>query len=237
MAKRRNTNGGKGGNVNGVKYSKTVTKAVGNWRLNADLINSSEATKETRKEINRVFHAANRRLQNLANSGAYSPAANALLSYLSEDIVSGFNSFSKLTTSGKDWNEIKRDYAAAIEFLKKPTSTSSGAKQFENDVRQRLRLTPEQFNHIKTMIDENGGYNDYAAAKSLLPSDPTKVADFFRTAQNDIADEIENAAANLDGTNALKDAIATDLQNDINGGITAAFMPLYDSLESFDFDK
>lgn len=232
MAKRKT-----GGNPNGVKYSKTVQKAVSNWKLNADIINSVQAAKETRKEINRVFHAANRRLQNLANSGAFSPAANAVNAYLSEDVVSGFNSFAKFTTSGKDWNEIKRDYAAAIEFLKKPTSTSSGAKQFENDVRQRLRLNKDQFEHIKQIISDGGGIDDYAAVQALIPSDPTKVADFFRTASNDIADDIENAAAKLDGANALKDALNADLRNDFANGITAAFIPLYDALENFDFDK
>lgn len=46
---------GKGkGNPNGVKYSKTVTKAVTNWKLDKDVINAASA-KEIRKELNRVF--------------------------------------------------------------------------------------------------------------------------------------------------------------------------------------
>ena len=218
----------------GVKYSKTVTKSVSNWRLSGDVINSNESAKELRKEINRVFHAANRRLQNIENSGVFSPAANAVNAYLENDVVSGFNQFAKFSTAGKDWNEIKRDYAAAVEFLQKPTSTASGAKQFEREVMQRARLTKPQFDAIKELINENGGFSEYAAAKSLIPSDPTKVADFFQTAANDIADEIENAAANLDGTTALKNALQRDLENDINSGYSANTTSLHDAFENFE---
>lgn len=218
----------------GVKYSKTVTKAVSNWRLDGDILNSNESAKELRKEINRVFHAANRRLQNIENSGVYSPAANAVNAYLGENDVSAFNSFAKFSTAGKVWTEIKRDYAAAIEFLKKPTSTVSGAKQFEREVMQRARLTPKQFEAIKEIIDENGGINEYAAQKALIPSDPTKVADFFQTAANDIADEIENAARNLDGANALKNALQRDLENDINSGYSENTASLHDAFENFE---
>lgn len=224
----------KHGNPNGVKYSKTVTKAVSNWKYNKDILNSVESAKELRKEINRVFHAANRRLQNIENSGAFSPAANAVNEYLSGDTVSQFNKFSKFSTAGKDWNEIKRDYAAAIEFLKKPTSTSTGAKQFENDVRQRLKLTPKQFDNIKGLINDGGGVMEYGNLMALIPSEPTKVADFFKDAANDIADEIENAAANGNGLDALKAALQTDVAADIESGFTKDFVTKIDLLDSLD---
>lgn len=231
MAKRH---GNYKGNPNGVKFSKTVTKAVSNWKYNKDILNSVESAKELRKEINRVFHAANRRLQNIENSGVFSPAANAVNSYLESDQISAFNKFAKFSTAGKDWNEIKRDYAAAIEFLKKPTSTASGAKQFENDVRQRLKLTPKQFEHIKGLINDGGGVMEYGNLMALIPSDPTKVADFFKDAATDIADEIENAAANGNGLDALKSALLTDVATDIAKGFTKEFVTKIDLLDSLD---
>lgn len=231
MAKRH---GNYKGNPNGVKFSKTVTKAVSNWKYNKDILNSVESAKELRKEINRVFHAANRRLQNIENSGVFSPAANAVNTYLENDEISAFNKFAKFSTAGKDWNEIKRDYAAAIEFLKKPTSTASGAKQFENDVRQRLKLTPKQFEHIKGLINDGGGVMEYGNLMALIPSDPTKVADFFKDAANDIADEIENAAANGNGLDALKSALLTDVAVDIAKGFTKEFVTKIDLLDSLD---
>lgn len=231
MAKRH---GNYKGNPNGVKFSKTVTKAVSSWKYNKDILNSVESAKELRKEINRVFHAANRRLQNIENSGVFSPAANAVNSYLESDQISAFNKFAKFSTAGKDWNEIKRDYAAAIEFLKKPTSTASGAKQFENDVRQRLKLTPKQFDHIKGLINDGGGVMEYGNLMALIPSDPTKVADFFKDAANDIADEIENAAANGNGLDALKSALLTDVAVDIAKGFTKEFVTKIDLLDSLD---
>lgn len=231
MAKRH---GNYKGNPNGIKFSKTVTKAVSNWKYNKDILNSVESAKELRKEINRVFHAANRRLQNIENSGVFSPAANAVNSYLESDQISAFNKFAKFSTAGKDWNEIKRDYAAAIEFLKKPTSTASGAKQFENDVRQRLKLTPKQFEHIKGLINDGGGVMEYGNLMALIPSDPTKVADFFKDAATDIADEIENAATNGNGLDALKSALQTDVAADIAGGFSREFITKIDLLDSLD---
>lgn len=230
MAKRH---GNYKGNPNGVKYSKTVTKALSNWRYNKDILNSVESAKELRKEINRVFHAANRRLQNLERSGAFSPAANAVNEYLAGDTVASFNKFAKFSTAAKSWDEIKRDYAAAIEFLKKPTSTASGAKQFENEVRQRLKLTPKQFDYIKGLINDSG-VMEYGNLMALIPSDPTKVADFFKDVTTDIADEIENAAKNGNGLDALKRALQTDVATDAASGFSPEFVPKFDMLESLD---
>ena len=231
MAKRH---GNYKGNPNGVKFSKTVTKAVSNWKYNKDILNSVESAKELRKEINRVFHAANRRLQNIENSGVFSPAANAVNEYLGDNTVAAFNKFAKFSTAAKSWDEIKRDYAAAIEFLKKPTSTASGAKQFENDVRQRLKLTPKQFDHIKGLINDGGGVMEYGNLMALIPSDPTKVADFFKDAATDIADELENAAENNTANAALKTALQTDVAADYLSGITKDFIPMIDLLETLD---
>lgn len=231
MAKRH---GNYKGNPNGVKFSKTVTKAVSNWKYNKDILNSVESAKELRKEINRVFHAANRRLQNIENSGVFSPAANAVNTYLENDQISAFNKFSKFSTAGKDWNELKRDYAAAIEFLKKPTSTASGARQFEREIKQRLKMTDKQFSHVKTIINDGGGVMEYSNLMALIPSDPTKVADFFRDAATDIADEIENAAANGNGLEALKSALQTDVNLDAANGFSPEFVTKFDMLDSLD---
>lgn len=228
MAKRH------GNNPNGVKYSKTVTKAVSNWKYNKDILNSVESAKELRKEINRVFHAANRRLQNIENSGVFSPAANAVNSYLENDQIAAFNKFSKFSTAGKDWNELKRDYAAAIEFLKKPTSTASGARQFEREIKQRLKMTDKQFNAVKSIINDGGGVMEYGNLMALIPSDPTKVADFFKDATIDIADEIENAAANGNGLEALKSALQTDVNFDAANGFSPEFVTKFDMLDNLD---
>lgn len=222
------------GNPNGVKYSKTVTKAVSNWRYNKDILNSVSSAKELRKEINRVFHAANRRLQNIENSGVFSPAANAVNTYLENDQIAAFNKFSKFSTAGKDWNDIKRDYAAAIEFLNKPTSTASGARQFEREIKQRLKVTDKQFDSIKSIINDGGGVMEYGNLMSLIPSDPTKVADFFRDATTDIADEIENAAANGNGLDALKQALQTDVNLDAASGFSTEFVTKFDLLDNLD---
>lgn len=230
MAKKGNYKG----NSNGVKYSKTVTKAVSYWSLRKDILNSTKSAKELRKEINRVFHAANRRLQNIENSGVFSPAANAVNEYLKDDTVSSFNKFSKFSTAGKDWNELKRDYAAAVEFLRKPTSTATGAKQFENDIQQRLKLSKEQFNHIKKLINDGGGVMEYGNLMALIPSDPTKVADFFKENTKDIATELETAAENGNGLDALKKALNADIATDLKTEFSTEYVIKIDLLETLD---
>lgn len=217
----------------GVKYSKTVTNAL-KWKIDKSIIDSTDLTSGIRKEIQRVFHAANRRLQNIDNSGVFSPAANAVNEYLSENVsdIARFNNFAKFSTAGKTFDELKRDYAAAIEFLKKPTSTASGARQFENEVKRQAGLSDEAFNHIKGVL-QDGKINEYGSVLALIPSDPQKVVDLFTEASRDISDEIENAAENLFGAENLKGAIESDIDKQAAQGFPEDPTPLFDAFDNF----
>lgn len=101
------------------------------------ILQSNESTRETRKEIRRIFQQANRRIQNLTKSKVVSPALNALKEQ--RDVPE--NKFSVFSISElKNWNDIKIAYSQAIEFLRQPTSTATGAKKFEREILKANRI-------------------------------------------------------------------------------------------------
>lgn len=100
-------------------------------------------------EIKRVFQMANRRVQNLKNSGVVSPALKALeLATGKTDRYTVF-SFSKndiLTTTGQE--KLAYTWGQAVAFLHNPTSTALGARQYTKDIAEKLNVSRERANEI-----------------------------------------------------------------------------------------
>ena len=93
---------------------------------------------DVKKEVNRVFQMANRRIQNLEKAQArgdavLSPALAAL-----NGINKGSNKFTAFTATGKNWFELRSHYAQALAFLGQVTSTATGARQYEKQLRKQL---------------------------------------------------------------------------------------------------
>lgn len=97
-----------------------------------------ESSPEYRKEIARVFQMANRRIQNIEQSGQLSPAVQAL----NKGDIKGFTKFSMKG----DWNTLKIEYGKAISFLRQPTSTAQGARQYGQHLQRMYDLTPDEYN-------------------------------------------------------------------------------------------
>lgn len=116
-------------------YSKGVTKGLKN-RLKQEIVKSFEESPELKKEIRQVFQKANRRIQNVERAGVLSPA----VAQLDLDNTSGFSKFKM----GSDWESTKRNYAKAIAFLNQPTSTATGARQFQKQLQESVGLTGEK---------------------------------------------------------------------------------------------
>lgn len=193
---------------NPVKYSKSTLKSAGAFSTNRDILQTGEITKEIRKEIQRVFHAANRRIQNIENSGVYSTAYEALKSTF--DDRANLTKFAKFSLSGKTIEEIKIEYAKAVSFLQKPTSTSSGARQHEKYLQKQLGLNDWQFKAAKAKLmnkNLNGKQRDFAEKFLFRYSD---VNTEFENAVNDVAAQIESDAAKV--VNTL-DSLENQLEN------------------------
>lgn len=127
-----------------ISFKSNVFGSTSRYKIREEIISSLESSKEFRAEVRRVFQAANRRLQNIDKAGVVSPAA---LDLSKGDTLSG-RKFARFALSGRDWNEIKTDYARAVAFLKQPTSTASGARQYSEHLKRHYNLSDEEFNYI-----------------------------------------------------------------------------------------
>ena len=154
-----------------------------------------------RKEIRRIFQVANRRIQNIQSTGVYSPAVAAL------DIES-VNEFSKFSVSGKTWTQIKIEYAKAVEFLRHPTSTATGAKQYAKHIQKELKLSEKQMQTAFGILKENGSLIMQQGEKYNLKK---LLADYFAETK-DISQQLETAAQKIDNLSDLANPLLQDLK-------------------------
>ena len=121
-----------------IKFTKSVFGATQRAKIKKEILQAVESSPEYRKEIARVFQMANRRIQNIEQSGQLSPAVQAL----NKGDIKGFTKFSMKG----DWNTLKIEYGKAISFLRQPTSTAQGARQYGQHLQRMYDLTPDEYN-------------------------------------------------------------------------------------------
>lgn len=121
-----------------IKYTSSVYGATGRAKLKKEILQAVESSPEMRKEISRVFQMANRRIQNIETKGLLSPAVKAL----NKGDIDGYTKFSMK----HDWNALKVEYGKAISFLRQPTSTAQGARQYGQHLQRVYDLTPDEYN-------------------------------------------------------------------------------------------
>lgn len=121
-----------------IKFTKSVFGATQRAKIKKEILQAVESSPEYRKEIARVFQMANRRIQNIEQSGQLSPAVQALY----KGDIKGFTKFSMKG----DWNTLKIEYGKAISFLRQPTSTAQGARQYGQHLQRMYDLTPDEYN-------------------------------------------------------------------------------------------
>lgn len=139
-------------------FTPSVAKQFKN-KLEKDIINAVESSPAMRKEIRRVFQMANRRIQNIEKSGVFSPAVAAL----GKGDVKGYSKFTVkgFGDSGASWQALKKEYAKAVSFLNQPTSSASGAKQFEAQVKKEMNIDDKLWQGIRESI--LGNYNSVSS--------------------------------------------------------------------------
>lgn len=121
-----------------IKFTKSVFGATQRAKIKKEILQAVESSPEYRKEIARVFQMVNRRIQNIEQSGQLSPAVQAL----NKGDIKGFTKFSMKG----DWNTLKIEYGKAISFLRQPTSTAQGARQYGQHLQRMYDLTPDEYN-------------------------------------------------------------------------------------------
>lgn len=186
-----------------IEFTKVVFNATKKAELRKDILNSYESNPELRKEIRRVFHQANRRIENVQSKGLLSPAVKAL----NKDDVEGFSKFSVGELS---WEELKREYAKAVAFLKQPTSTASGTRQYNEHIKSAYRLTDKEFNLMADKINDK--------LQSISDSD---FVEKYLMRYKDFTGDLESEAADVSSqieTDAvsLENALDRDIENAAN---------------------
>lgn len=198
-----------------IKFTQSVFGATQRAKIKKEILQAVESSPEYRKEIARVFQMANRRIQNIEQSGQLSPAVQAL----NKGDVKGFTKFSMKG----DWNTLKIEYGKAISFLRQPTSTAQGARQYGQHLQRMYDLTPDEYNlmarnlqgKLNSVSDSDFverylmRYKDFTGEMEQSASDiSTQIESEAQSISRAIDAEIERQA------NEVADAME-DMQNDI----------------------
>jgi hypothetical protein len=205
-------------NKNPIGFSKRTFRASSNVHIKKDVITAIEQSPELRKEIARVFQQANRRIQNVENSGIVSPAVVAL----NKGDIKGFAKFSMKHS----WDELKIEYSKAISFLQQPTSTASGTKEYARHLKKTYNLTDNEFSIMQNnLVGKIASVSDQKFLEQYL----MQYKDFtgeLEQESKDVSDQIES--------DAIK--IADSVQRNIdNAGemVESAVQKILDSFKDF----
>lgn len=176
-------------NKNPIGFSKRTFRASSNVHMKKDVITAIEQSPELKKEIARVFQQANRRIQNVENSGIVSPAVVAL----NKGDIKGFAKFSMK----HDWSDLKIEYSKAISFLQQPTSTASGAKEYARHLKKTYNLTDNEFSIMQNnLMGKIASVSDQKFLEQYL----MQYKDFtgeLEQESKDVSDQIESDAIKI----------------------------------------
>ena len=204
-----------------IQFTKSVFGATQRAKIKKEILQAVESSPEYRKEIARVFQMANRRIQNIEQSGQLSPAVQAL----NKGDIKGFTKFSMKG----DWNTLKIEYGKAIAFLRQPTSTATGTNEYAKHLQRMYDLTPDEYNlmsrnlqgKLNSVSDSDFverylmRYKDFTGEMEQSASDiSTQIESEAQSISRAIDAEIERQANEVaDTMNKMQDDIESILRN------------------------
>lgn len=196
--------------------------------IKPEILQAEKSDPQLRKEISRVFQQANRRIQNIESKGLISPAVKAI----GKSDVQGFTKFSMK----QDWNALKTDYAKAISFLRQPTSTATGTRDYNRHLMQTYDLTKDEFNMMAQKLnDKLTSVSDQEFVERYLMRYKDFTGELEQTAQ-DVSTQIESEAQSI--ANAIDNDIekqADKLSSEVaDKAATQIDDVLNDILDTFD---
>lgn len=207
-------------------YSSSSMRYIKQW-VKKEIMEATESSPEYRHEIAKVFQRANRRIQNIEESGLISPAVTAL----GKGNIKGYTKFSMRNS---DWNSLKVEYAKAVSFLKQPTSTATGTREYDRHLMKAYDLTEDEFRLMSKQIND-----------TLNSVDDEKFVEQYLMRYKDFTGELEQAAADVSSqieNNAVRIQNALDKSLDeqaMLGGIEISSLDdniqgIIDTLNQFD---
>lgn len=195
-------------------------------QIKQDIIEATKSSPQFKAEIRRVFQQANRRIQNIESKGLVSPAVMAL----NKGDIKGFTKFSMR----HDWEDLKAEYAKAVGFLRQPTSTATGVREYNRHLQEAYDLTEDEFNLMADKIQD----------KFLSVSDDNFVEQYLmrykdftgelETEAQDVSDQIETDAARLQAALEQEvDQTAQEAIDAITGTANAVQQSILNTLKKF----
>lgn len=174
-------------------------------QLDKQILTAVESRGYLRKEIARVFQQANRRIQNVEKSGIVSPAVVAL----NKGNITGFTKF----TMRHSWEDLKIEYSKAVSFLRQPTSTARGTKEYAEYLKKTYDLDDKSFTLMQNrLMGKIASVSDERFLEQYL----MQYKDFtgeLEQESKDVSDQIEDDAVKIE--NALDDTLE-QIGNDPN---------------------
>lgn len=166
-------------------------------QLDKQILTAVESRGYLRKEIARVFQQANRRIQNVEKLGIVSPAVVAL----NKGNITGFTKFSM----HHSWEDLKIEYSKAVSFLRQPTSTATGTKEYAEHLKKAYDLDDKSFALMQNnLMGKIASVSDERFLEQYL----MQYKDFtgeLEQESKDVSDQIEDDAVKIG--NALDDAL------------------------------
>ena len=190
---------------NPIGFTNKTFELTSKVQLDKQILTAVESRGYLRKEIARVFQQANRRIQNVEKSGIVSPAVVAL----NKGNITGFTKFSMRHS----WEDLKIEYAKAVSFLRQPTSTATGTKEYAEHLKKAYDLDDKSFALMQNkLMGKIASVSDERFLEQYL----MQYKDFtgeLEQESKDVSDQIEDDAVKIE--NALDDALE-QIGNDPN---------------------
>lgn len=190
---------------NPIGFTNKTFALTGKVQLDNQILTAVESRGYLRKEIARIFQQANRRIQNVEKSGIVSPAVVAL----NKGNITGFTKFSMRHS----WEDLKIEYSKAVSFLRQPTSTATGTREYAEHLKKAYDLDDKSF---ALMQDKLMGKIASVSDERFLEQYLMQYKDFtgeLEQESKDVSDQIEDDAVKIE--NALDDALE-QIGNDPN---------------------
>ena len=196
-----------------IEFRPSVYKSL-KQKVKKEVLQAEKSDPTIREEIRKTFQRANRRIQNIESKGLISPAVQAL----HKDNIKGFTKFSMK----QDFDSLKVEYAKAVEFLRQPTSTATGTRDYNKHLMQAYDLTEDEFNLMAqklndklTSVDDNDFVEQYLMRYKDFTGELEQTASDIST---QIESEAQSLAKAVDDTleetaDKVSDKVSKDVEN------------------------
>ena len=211
-----------------IEYSDNTFRKTSKLQVKREILQAISSDPENRKEIARVFQMANRRIQNIENSGLLSPAVSAL----NKNDITRYSKFSMK----QDWQTLKTEYSKAVSFLRQPTSTLTGLREYNKHLKSVYDLSDDEFElmskslnrKLSSISDTNFverylmRYKDFTGeleaesrdVSDQIESDAYKLQEALDNEIDEIAEDVIEEQARIDRIfDDLVDRVSDDLDN------------------------